>query len=221
MRALVFDLDDTLFPEHSFVYSGFKAVDIHLRAQHGIQGFSPAAAALFESGQRGNIFDQALLQLGHPAPAELVQSLVAVYRSHLPEIGLHEDARWALEHFKGRLKLGLITDGYLETQRRKVEALGIAPYFDAIVFSDAHGRENWKPSPVPYERCMETLGMTGPECVYVGDNPKKDFVTAKRLGWRTFQVSRAGGEYVGMIPEESHRADAQLASLYELEHLIP
>jgi putative hydrolase of the HAD superfamily len=59
-RALVFDLDDTLYPERDFVLSGFQAVSGWLRLQGGVEGFYDRALATFERGVRGRIFDEVL-----------------------------------------------------------------------------------------------------------------------------------------------------------------
>ena len=85
---LVFDLDDTLYPEHEYVRSGFAAVDLWLKQNRDITGFSELANEQFNSGKRGNIFDIVLDQLGCGNPAELVPALVKVYREHDPAIKL-------------------------------------------------------------------------------------------------------------------------------------
>jgi putative hydrolase of the HAD superfamily len=220
IRALVFDLDDTLFPEREFVQSGFKAVDEWLRTTRSIQGFQERAAAAYDAGVRGHIFNQALHRLGVLDDPELVRQMVEVYRAHKPTIRLFADAAWALNHFTGKKQLGLLTDGYLEVQRRKVAALGIAHRFAALVFSDEAGREAWKPSAIPYKKVMTQLQRRGNECIYVGDNPAKDFIAPKALGWRTVQIRRAGGEYAAVEAPLAHQADAIIHSLEELVGLI-
>jgi putative hydrolase of the HAD superfamily len=220
LRALVFDLDDTLYPEHEFVLSGFRAVDAWLRLHRGWSGFQESATDAFASGARGNIFDLALRELGFPANSQLVSEMVRTYREHRPSLTLHPDARRALNHFRGSLKLGIITDGYLQTQQNKVAALGLDREFDTVICSDQWGREHWKPSPFPYQKLMEALACTGNECLYVGDNPAKDFVTARQLGWRTIQICRPGGEYSAVPVPAGHAADHQIRSLDELR-LLP
>ena len=49
-RVVVFDLDDTLFPERQYVLSGFRAVDMWLKEAHGLIGFYDHANALFNEG---------------------------------------------------------------------------------------------------------------------------------------------------------------------------
>lgn len=217
--VLVFDLDDTLYAERDYVLGGFSAVGDWLRKTKSITGFSEIAEKHFVDGTRGNIFDLALNNLGITNSPGLVNEMVRVYREHAPKLSLFPDAAWALEFFTGKAKLGLLSDGYLAVQQRKVAALGISSRFDTMVFSDAFGREAWKPSRVPYERVMSVLEHQGTDCVYVADNPAKDFVTAKTLGWYTIQINRANGEYRKITPAPEYRAHCEIQSLRELEAL--
>lgn len=217
LKVIVFDLDDTLFPEHEFVLSGFQVVSNWIATRYAIPGFFEVAWQLFEERKRNRIFDFTLKKLGVEYEPWMIQELVQIYRQHKPIISLHEDAKWAINHFKKHKQLGIITDGYLTTQQNKVEALGIESSFDVIIYSDLYGRENWKPSPVPYQKIMQLIKYQGKECVYVGDNPRKDFVTAKSLDWMTVQICRKGGEYSSVTTDASHEADIKISSLTELE----
>ena len=116
---LVFDLDDTLFPEHQFVISGFGAVDEWFRQEFGLTGFLRTATRMFMEGKRGHIFDDALDRLGWSDRDISVDAMLAVYRGHRPVITLHEDARRAIDCARGSCCLGLLTDGFLATQQRK------------------------------------------------------------------------------------------------------
>jgi len=221
--ALVFDLDDTLYAEREFVLSGFAAVDRWLQQKHGIMGFGSAAGGVFHSGLRGRTFDEALGKLGICDVAGLVPELVEIYRGHKPQLTLFADAQWAIERFRGHCKLGLITDGYAETQRNKVAALGIGGMFDCVIYTDDLGRQNWKPSPVAFHAMMERLGVTGEECIYVGDNPTKDFLAPNGLGWLTVMISREGGEYAQVAKEAAmpnYKAKRVISSLCELDELL-
>lgn len=217
IKVLVFDLDDTLFPEHEFVLSGFQVVSNWVAKKYSLLEFFEVAWQFFKEGKRNQIFNLTLEKLGVEYDPCMIQELVQIYRQHKPIISLHEDAKWAINHFKRSKKLGLITDGYLLTQQNKVEALKIEGSFDAIIYSDLYGRENWKPSSFSYKKIMESLRCQGKECVYVGDNPSKDFVTAKKLGWITVRICRQGGEYSSITTDNNHEADIKLLSLTDLE----
>jgi putative hydrolase of the HAD superfamily len=220
--VIVFDLDDTLYPEADYVRSGFQAVDDALRPR-GIQGFEPLANGLFQEGLRGKIFDAALAKLGAAGSPELVAELVQIYRAHLPRLQLFPDARRALDLLRQSSKVALLTDGYAAVQRNKVRGLGLESAFAACIYTDDLGRECWKPSEVPFLEIATMLEMTDAmdRLVYVADNPMKDFIAPNRLGWSTVRIKRPGGEYAAMEPREaSHAAGCEIQSLDELAALF-
>ena len=101
-------------------------------------------------------------------------------------------------------------------------AVKFTAYFltgSSAVFSDALGREFWKPSPAPYEKIMAAIPGAGGDFVYVADNPQKDFIAPNRLGWRTIQIIRPGGLYAGVEVAPEYRAQRQISSLFELKSL--
>jgi len=218
-RVVVFDLDDTLYPERQYVISGFRAVDHWLKEHRRCEGFFQEAIALSESGARGNIFDVALERLGLEPTKPFVEDLVRVYREHPPTVGLYDDARWAIDFFRARGPLGLLTDGFLVAQQNKLAALNIAEAFQSVVFSDALGRDCWKPSPAPYRQVMSEIPGAASDYVYIADNPKKDFIGARALGWATVQIARPEGVYYREEVPPGYRADHVVSTLRQLEFL--
>lgn len=220
MNVVVFDLDDTLFPEEQFVMSGFRAVDTWLEQYQQVRGFLPVAKQIFHEGDRKSVFNLALQHLGIPYDDILITTLVSVYREHFPQIELFEDAQWAITYARQYARTAIITDGYLVMQRNKVNALALTGRFDMIVYSDVFGREGWKPSPLPYQEVMNSLGCVGGKCLYIGDNPTKDFITARKLGWKTARVARENGIYSHVQPDAEHEADQVISDLRQLEYII-
>ena len=221
-QVIVFDLDDTLYPEADFVRSGFQAVDLVLQSR-GISGFHLHANTLFQEGLRGKIFDAALVKLGAPATPELIGELVNIYRSHLPRLTLFPDARWALDYFGQHSKIALLTDGFAAVQRNKVQGLGLGNTFAAFIYTDELGRDAWKPSPTPFLKIAAMLEMqdTMESLVYVADNPTKDFIAPNQLGWTTVRVRRSGGEYSALEPRDaSHAPRHEISSLEELPGVL-
>jgi putative hydrolase of the HAD superfamily len=191
--VLVFDLDDTLYPEREFALSGFRAAGRWAAAELGVEGLDADMARLFDDGHLGKLF---AIALGHKLPAhtpEQLAGLLEAYRNHEPQLALFEDAAWALSHFADKARLGMITDGTHHMQARKVAALGIAPRFEEIVYTHAlGGREFAKPHPESYERVERALGAGAGRFVYVGDNPSKDFIVPNARGWVSVMVDRPG-----------------------------
>ncbi|WP_416665981.1 HAD family hydrolase [Egbenema bharatensis] len=219
LKVLVFDLDDTLFPEHQFVWGGLQAVGEWLEHRYQVADFFEIAWQLFKAGERKTIFNQTLDDLGVDHSPELIQILLKIYRHHHPKLSLHEDAKWAFDYFKTDKKIGLITNGALTIQQNKVKALEIASRFDAIVYCGAFEPECWKPSPYPYLRMMELTGHRGCEHLYVGDHPVKDFIAAKQLGWTTIRICRPDGEFTHLTADAAYEAEYQITSLYELKQI--
>jgi putative hydrolase of the HAD superfamily len=222
LGAVVFDLDDTLFSERNYVLSGFRAVAAWLERQHGVDEERAFAGLeeLFERGVRLNTFDVWLAAQGL-ADEVAIPDLVGVYRSHVPSIVPAPGVPELLESLNGRTRLGLVSDGYASVQRRKFEALGLAVYFDAVVFSDELGRAFWKPSPRPFEVVAEALGVDPSECVYVSDNPLKDFIGARLVGMATVRLRRPDGVYAQIEPPtEAHAPDVELPEIVALGELL-
>ncbi|WHY71040.1 HAD family hydrolase [Fictibacillus enclensis] len=227
INTLVFDLDDTLFNEQDYVLSGFKAVGQWVENALKTDQFYNNAVKLFNNGVTEQLFNRTLETLDISYNQDMIIDMVNVYRSHRPNIQLFEDARWLFNEINENVKVGLITDGYLVAQQMKVEALNIKHKFNAIIFSDTLGREYWKPSPIPYERLIYQLNSDHKQCVYIGDNVTKDFITAKWLGWKTVQISRGDGIYSNTVIKQSqYQADykieefKELLNIKELRHLF-
>jgi putative hydrolase of the HAD superfamily len=220
-KAVVFDLDDTIFREADYVRSGFRAVADLLGRTHGLpaEDVHRRLVSMFEAGVRGNTFDLLLGELG-VSDVDAAR-LIEEYRSHDPEIRPFPGVPELLHSLSGKVPLGLVSDGYLEVQRRKLAALGLGELFRAVVFTDELGREHWKPHPLPFRTVLERLGVEGEEAVYVADNPTKDFFGARSVGMFTVQCRHSGGDYCGLqAPSPLHAPDAVAETLADLFSLL-
>ncbi|OOE14580.1 HAD family hydrolase [Fictibacillus arsenicus] len=219
IKAVVFDMDDTLFKETDYVLSGFSAVDKWLEETIGLFGFYHHAIELFGKGEKKYIFNRVLDSLKVRYNKDFICQLIDVYRNHTPIISLLEDARYVLNNLQDSIKVGLITDGYLSSQKQKFDALGIQEKFDTVIFTDELGRDHWKPDPLPYELASLKLKSIPSECIYIGDNVNKDFVTAKKLGWLTVHINRYEGIYSQAKVSNEYEADYQINDMKELFHI--
>jgi putative hydrolase of the HAD superfamily len=188
IRALIFDLDDTLYPEKDFVLSGYRAVARYVADGGGCnfdRAFAVMAAALQAQGRHG-AFPALLAQFpGRPIPMD---ELVDVYRRHIPEISLFPGYRALLQEFARHYRLGVITDGLPAVQERKVRALGLEGILDKIVYSWEYGQDREKPHPHSFSLMMESLDTEPASSLFVGDNPDKDGRGALNAGMSYAQV---------------------------------
>lgn len=213
--CLVFDIDDTLYLERDYVRSGFEAVGLYAKYEYDIGGLSTTCWSLFQAGVRGDTFDRALAVLEATPPPGLVSELIAIYRAHRPEIALLDDAAACLARWRDRAFLGIVTDGSAISQRAKIEALELDAFVDLIVVTTELGRAYAKPAPGAFALFETASGLRGRDCVYVADNPAKDFDGPHRLGWRTVRVRRHDGLHAA---EASRRdVDVEITSLAGLD----
>jgi len=222
LQAVVFDLDDTLYAERDYVFSGFRAVAVRTEKEFGLpaeQSFVELRR-LFETGVRGATFDR-FLDLYGLSTDQNVAAMVQTYRQHKPQISLDDATRALLERLGLRCRLGLVTDGALDVQRRKVAALDLTGLLDVIVYSDALGRDAWKPSPKPFHTVLGRLSVDATAALYVGDNPAKDFRGARRVGMSTVRVRRPDGLHRYREPNRAEDApDVEIDKLDRLPGLL-
>lgn len=200
IRGWVLDLDDTLYLERDYVRSGFAALGRWMGETRGIVGFEGVANAHFARGARGNIFNLALADLG--ADEALVSTLVDLYREHSPDIRLAADASEFLGSLKGRMPLGIVSDGPFASQSRKITALGLDAVASPVILTEQHGRDFHKPSTRAFHEIEAAWGLSGRSLVYVADNPEKDFQGPHALGWQTIRIVRQDGIHSGQPSPE-------------------
>lgn len=215
---VIFDLDDTLYPESDFVRSGH-----HVIAQRVWQDLrvdiEPELRRRFAEGQRGDLMTAALVSMGIEVPSNYVASiLVPEYREHEPTIRPYLETIPVLTELRARdHRLALLSDGWAGVQRRKLKALGLASFFEIAVMTDELGRDAWKPSRKGFEHILHSLDVDPHDCVYVSDNPLKDFVGPNRLGMLTIRVRRPGTEHAaGIGPDPEHEPQMTIGSLTAL-----
>lgn len=183
IRGVILDIDDTLYLERDYVKSGFDAVGQAL----GVPSFGADCWQCFLDGVRGNTFD--LVRAKYPEIRVNTKDLVNVYRSHWPNIALCEDAAVFLRSLHD-YRVAFLTDGPLASQRAKSDALGLLPWVDFPLYTAEIGAP--KPALRGYLLAAFGLCLEPEECVYIADNPAKDFIAPHALGMRTIRVRRPG-----------------------------
>lgn len=191
LRAIVFDLDDTLYNEIDYVKSGFNAVAKILSE------IKNANERLFEFFLRKEKPIDTLLEENGIFSENVKNKCVAAYRTHMPTISLSKEVETLLIKLKKRnLKLGVITDGRPEGQRAKIKALNLEQFVDNIIITDELGGTNFrKPNPEAFRIMRQRLNVEYFEMCYVGDNILKDFVAPTELGMKSVYYKNPNGLY--------------------------
>lgn len=220
-RAIVFDLDDTLYPERAYVASGYAAVAAEFGRQFPeCKDLAGRLWQLFEMDPKAPVFDRLAAGLCPQRASDLAARMLTVYRTHRPVIRPFEDAQECLGGCAAMGALALISDGRLEAQESKLAALGLEHWFACVVLTDRWGKAFWKPHTRAFEYVEQRLGCGGADCVYVADNPRKDFVAPNRLGWQTIHLAHPAALPVDRETAPGGAAGHRICALRELVPLL-
>ena len=191
LKAIVFDLDDTLYSEKEYVKSGYAVVaqllpNVENAEDKLWKAFEEKKAAIDDVLRSENIYSE-----------ELKKKCLEAYRFHRPNIHLYAGASEMLTRLRKKgFLIGIITDGRPEGQRAKIKALGLDELVDSIIVTDElGGAEYRKPNKVAFVKMCEMLGVKYEEMCYIGDNINKDFVAPEMIGMKCIFLKNKDGIY--------------------------
>lgn len=186
-RALLFDLDDTLYPLRRFQLSGFAAVSRHVARFHGAderQAFKLLVSAS-RTERRGKELDALIEQFGLKLP---VTELVRIVRGHDPVLRIPRATEETLRLLGRSWQLGVVTNGIPAIQAAKVRALGLERLVDTVVYASEYGSGEGKPDREPFLEALRRLDVPPAQAIAVGDDEFADIFGATRCGLRTIQT---------------------------------
>ena len=205
MQAILFDLDDTLV---DFQYSrrlGLRAV------QELLPGLAPVPLEELELVHDKELHANYLLTLdgslsddearlqrirgiclryGQQPDDETVAEAAAAYaRTQQSNQRLVPGVPELLEALRGRVRIGVVTNGPSGRQRHKLESLDIRPdALDALAISGEVGAA--KPDPAIFRHALEQLRAAPERTTMVGDSWENDVLGAQGLGMAAVWLNR-------------------------------
>lgn len=216
MKAALFDLDNTLYDAQQYFLGAFTDVSKYISAKHDIPEHAVYKALVKLWKEKTSTYPYLfndLLELLHLSQDGL-PTLVETFNEYAGTIEPYPDAIPTLHSLKETgVKLGIITDGNVERQKRKIESLKLETLFDVIVYAK---ESESKPSPLPFLTALDKLKVKPSDALYVADNPILDFKGAKEVGIKTIRILR--GEYT-IIPRNEY-IDFEVERLEELLEII-
>jgi len=93
---------------------------------------------------------------------------------------LFDGAVETLEYLSGKYRLHIITNGFAEVQRKKIETASIGHYFKTVTDSETAGCK--KPNPSIFSYALQTAGAKAENGIMVGDCPEADIKGALGAG---------------------------------------
>jgi HAD superfamily hydrolase (TIGR01509 family) len=219
IKAVLFDLDDTLWPIVPVIVAAEKTLFEWLQqhapavaAAHSIESLRDRRQALIDADARHRIDHTALRTVVmHEAfeacgedPGKIAAG-IALFRAARNRVQPFDDVLPALRRLSENVILGSISNGAAD-----LEVIGMAQHFRISVAAHAFG--STKPDPAIFRHACEALGVAPSEAVYVGDDPEADIVGAQQAGMRAVWINRFDRTLPAHI-----RPDAVCNNLEQLE----
>ena len=195
IKAIGFDLDNTLYDQRDFEFPVFKIIAKVVGVKFSLNSeiFLANLINLYEKGERNRLFDKAIketLNFIPPDWEEFVQKeLLPIYRTYTPpRLQLYPEARELLWFIKScGICIAIITNGRYEIQRKKIELLGISSLMDLILISDAFYPPLRKPDPRIFKFFLCFFNVNPKECIYIGDDENID-KSCEKVGIKFIKV---------------------------------
>lgn len=213
LRAVIFDLDDTLFPVSSLPANALAPAAAAARAANVGREALPAdrlERALADAFR----FPFPVVVTTHALPPALVQVWDAANRALAitTDLTAYEDVVPVLTQL--RLRRFLVTTGYRRFQESKLAALRLGDLFDRV-YIDAVDDDSLAPKgkTAVFRQLLDEWLLAPTEVLVVGDSEPGELAAGRALGMPTVQILRPGVSPAQLV-------DWRIASLEELPALI-
>ncbi|MEY3565516.1 MAG: hypothetical protein RJA23_1686 [Bacteroidota bacterium] len=220
-KHVFFDLDHTLWDyDRNVRESLLELFQIYTLQDLGISTFEQFFSSfhtvnyqLWDDYNLGKIDKQGLRKERFPRIFTHAGGNAAAIPAHFEEDFMHRTSskphlfpysKEILDYLKKKYRVHLITNGFNESQAKKMNSSGLNGYFELIVTSETTGHK--KPDPRIFYYALEQLQADAKTCLMIGDNPNSDILGAQR----------AAIDQVFFNPEEK---ESPIPATYEIRHL--
>lgn len=228
--AVFFDLDSTLVDE-LYIATASIATCAELAAAHPQLDAGALATANLQSwvqywgeveqqwivgelstpDMRHEVWRRTFAAVGAESEELITEALPIHQRHERAEYLIFPDALPTIDALRAAgIKVGVITNGATDTQREKLDLLGITDAVDTIIVSAEVGAA--KPSPVIFEAALAAVGVSAARAAHVGDSLHADIGGAVAAGVTAIWLNRTGAARADSDPIP----DREIASLAEL-----
>ena len=205
IRAVIFDLDDTLMDHSGAMKQAVSDFFDHLArpAEVTLDDFQRIWSEELERyhqkyldreitfAQQRILRVQAVYgRLGRSVSETEAGELFRFYlQAYEKRWRLFPDAARCLAGLHG-CRLGVVSNGDSQHQRKKLKHIGVLHRFDSVVISGDTGVS--KPDPRIFSRSLAQLGVDACEALFAGDDYERDYLGAARAGLHACLLDRSG-----------------------------
>ena len=221
MKAIIFDLDDTLYDCTGSLLEASRKRAARAMVNAGLPCTEEEAYLLQKKiseihGPYCPVFNEISnkFNMGH----ELVRSALKAYNSNeVTDIQLFPDVVPTLKKLaQEKYKLFLLTTGIYERQYKKIELLNLKPYFDEIIINDQEVGLLMEDS---FEAIVRKYSLSPQNVVVVGDRVRGELRIAKSKGMVTVQMLH--GRFKDETAyDSSNKPDYKIKRFFQLPTLL-
>jgi putative hydrolase of the HAD superfamily len=234
IRAVVFDLDNTLIQSKKGARQGLRTVATIFAKQLSTKGYEYTEANLFRKlrlidlEMHGRKFlynrdiwwETLLKELGaYKLKCPWIhQATLFYWRTYARASPVFSDTMTTIQRLKrAGLRLAMVSDsdGTPGMKMKRIRQQPFLKFFETIIVA-GEDTPNVKPSKRPFTLVAERLGLRPKNCVYIGDNPNTDIEGAKGVGMMMILVRRRGPR--GGHPDYLARSLSDAARLVIRDH---
>ncbi|MBI4655677.1 MAG: HAD-IIIA family hydrolase [Elusimicrobia bacterium] len=208
IKAVIFDIDNTLMDFMKMKRASVNAaVDAMIDAGLNIPKQEMIDKIFKVYWQEGiedqNIFDKVLLkEFGQIDYKILAAGIIGYKKAKEGQMTLYPHVKMTLtELMRMGIRMGVVSDAPRLSVWLRIVGLGLHHYFEHVVAFDDTGER--KPSPKPFQKILELMGISSGESIMVGDWAERDIAGAKNMGMLTawakygdeFNTKESGADY--------------------------
>lgn len=229
-KWVFFDLDDTLWDFHA---NSAKALSELYNTTEYLLNIFPDYSVFQETYHRENdivweLYHHAKItaeELKRRRFAVLLQGVFPEERIAKMALELNEryldllakqttlvaDAEDLLRYAARKYLIGVLSNGFINVQYRKLYSTPLWRYVQRMIVSDEIGVT--KPDSRIFRFAERAVGASSSECVMIGDNPDADILGAVNAGWQAIYFNKRGKECFSPGVRE-------VSSLLEIKELL-
>lgn len=212
VKAIVFDLDNTLYDETLYLRSVFTAFLQVYQHSSWRCGIVDQITSSFRSQHQDVL--KGMLGLIEWDQKQYHDELFQLYCQHRANIDLTQTTKQLLIRLKKQgYLLGVLTNGVVNVQRNKVNLLSLSDLVDTVVYARENGAAYEKPHKQAFIRVCQELNVDVTDAVMIGDNYNCDIKGALKAGLMAIYLNKKS---IGNCDIALHTIN----QLHDLEELI-
>jgi putative hydrolase of the HAD superfamily len=206
IKAVLFDLDDTLFDRNpaqkmviEIIIEQLPHIFSRFEFEHVMKAFLESDRIISEAYEAGapsegiRLWRSRLFLELLDIQEDITAAITEMYVEYFPKVNAQIPGAFELvKGLSGRYQMGVISNGLPDVQYTKLKSIGLHDFMSCVVLSEELGIR--KPDPRIFHYAVELLGLKPPDCLHVGNSYRDDITGAKSAGMLSCWLNSGSSE---------------------------